>query len=241
MPSGRGPAVAPDADTWAISADRHDEDMPISERPGDRGARRGRSLRTKAVSELINARIARGLSQREIARQVRVSHTKVRGVETGRSDLSIELAARMAAVLGLELGVSLYPDGEPVRDKAHLALLERFRTRLPATIRWRTEVPIPIAGDRRSADAVVDGPDWAALVEAETRLGDVQSLERAIAGKQRDLGIGRVILLVADTRHNRRVIADVPALSERFRVGTRACLAALTSGRDPGGDCLAIL
>jgi DNA-binding XRE family transcriptional regulator len=215
--------------------------MPLSERAVDRGARRGRYLRTRAVAELIQARIAGAVSQRELARQVRVSHTKIRRVEAGESDLSLELAARIAAVLGLELNVTVHPDGEPVRDKAHLALLERFRRRLPPGVRWRTEVAIPISGDRRSADAVIDGPGLAAIVEAETRIGDVQALERAIAGKQRDLDVGRAILLAADTRHNRQVIAHVPELARRFPIRTRACLAALARGRDPGGDCLVIL
>jgi transcriptional regulator with XRE-family HTH domain len=215
--------------------------MPISERAADRGARRGRQLRTKVVSEFINTRIGHGVSQRELARQVRMSHTKVRRVEAGQAELSIELAARLAAVLGLELNVSVHPDGEPVRDKAHLALLERIRRRVPHEIRWGTEVPMPIAGDRRSADAVIEGAAMAAMVEAETYLGDIQALERGISAKQRDLQIARVILLVADTRHNRHVIANVPELTRRFPIATRACLAALTRGRDPGGDCLLVL
>lgn len=62
-----------------------------------------------------------------------------------------------------------------------------------------------------------------------------------MAAKQRDLGIARVILLVADTRHNRSVIASYPAIRERFPVSTRACLAALARGRVPDGDALVIL
>ena len=100
---------------------------------------------------------------------------------------------------------------------------------------------MPIEGDRRSADAVIDAPKLAALIEAETRIDDVQALERRISLKQRDLRLARVILLVADTRHNRDVIARVPALRERFPVTTRACLSALARGRDPGGDALVIL
>lgn len=100
---------------------------------------------------------------------------------------------------------------------------------------------MPIEGDRRSADAFMDCAEFEAIVEAETHLDDIQALERGIAGKQRDLGVARVILLVADTRHNRTVIARVAELRRRFPIGTRACLAALASGRDPGGDALVIL
>ena len=41
--------------------------------------------------------------------------------------------------------------------------------------------------------------------------------------------------------HNRAVIHAVPNLCEQFAIGTRACLAALARGADPGGDCLVIL
>jgi hypothetical protein len=51
----------------------------------------------------------------------------------------------------------------------------------------------------------------------------------------------RAILLVADTRHDRAVIAGLPQLRREFPVGTRSALAALDSGRDPGADCLVIL
>ena len=100
---------------------------------------------------------------------------------------------------------------------------------------------MPIEGDRRSADGVVEGEGLEVMVEAETHLADIQLLERGIAGKQRDLGTPRVILLVADTRHNRLVIARTPELRRRFPIGTRACLAALSAGRDPGGDSLVVL
>ena len=85
------------------------------------------------------------------------------------------------------------------------------------------------------------GTDFDAIVEAETRLHDVQATERRLGAKQRDLGTPRAILLVADTRHDRAVISAVPNLKRQFPVGTRACLAALGKGRDPGADCLVIL
>lgn len=79
------------------------------------------------------------------------------------------------------------------------------------------------------------------LVEAETRLDDLQAIERKGAAKARDLGAIRLVLLVADTRHNRQVIRDHPELKERFPIDTRTCLASLGRGEDPGGDALVIL
>jgi transcriptional regulator with XRE-family HTH domain len=177
-----------------------------------------------------------------LARRLGVSVDKVQRALRGEpGSLTIEFAARMAAVLGLQLSVGLYPDGDPVRDRAHLALLTRLRTRLGPGLRWRAEVPIPITGDHRSGDALIECDDFDALVEAETHLHDIQALERSIAGKQRDLGASRVVLLVSDTRHNREVIRDVAELRRRFPIATRACLAALGRGRDPGGDAHVIL
>lgn len=177
-----------------------------------------------------------------MGRRIGVGHDLVARAERGDpAALTIDTTARIAAVVGHVLSVSLHPDGEPVRDKGHLALLARFRSRIGPGVRWQSEVPMPIVGDRRSADALIEEERVEAIVEAETHLDDVQALERGIADKQRDLGVERVILLVAATRHNREVVARVPELRRRFPIGTRACLAALARGLDPGGDGLVII
>jgi transcriptional regulator with XRE-family HTH domain len=171
-----------------------------------------------------------------------VSHTQVIRIERGLAPhVDIEILARMASVLGSELSLAIHPIATPVRDAAHLALLSRLRARIHPSVRWRSQVPMPIPGDLRSADATLAGIDLSAMVEAETRLGDVQSVERRIAGKARDLGVRGVILLLRDSRHNREVVRTTPWLSERFPVTSRAALAALGRGQDPGGDCLIFL
>jgi transcriptional regulator with XRE-family HTH domain len=182
------------------------------------------------------------MSTRQLGHLVGISHTQVRRIEAGlATHVDLELLSRMASALGAELSLGVHPIGAPIRDKAHVALLRRFAARLGAGIRWRTEVPIPVPGDPRSADGVATGQTFDAVVEAETRLHDVQATERRLRVKQRDLGATRVILLVADTRHNRNVLRDVPELREQFPVGARACLTALGRGADPGGDCLLLL
>ncbi len=216
--------------------------MPFRESISERGARRGRELRARTSAELDAARRMAGLSYRAVARQLRVSpDTVTRALRGEPSALTIDFAARLAVAVGMQLSVSLDPDGNPLRDRAHLALLARFRRRIHPRLGWRTEVPIPIPGDRRSADAVISGDEFEILVEAETRLHDVQALERTIAAKRRDLGVPRTVLLVADTRHNRRALAAGQYLAERFPIGTRACLAGLARGRPPVADSLVIL
>lgn len=147
----------------------------------------------------------------------------------------------MASVLGGELNLSVHPLGPPVRDKGHVALLARFAARLAPSIRLRTEVPMPLSGDPRSADGVAVGRNVDAIVEAETRLDDVQAVTRRLRAKQRDLGTTRAILLVADSRHNRAVVRDVATLRDEFPIPPRACLLALRRDVDPGGDCLLLM
>lgn len=216
--------------------------MPTRESAIQRGDRRGRSLLRRAGEDLRRARLAAGASTRRVGWLVGISHTQVRRIEGGVAPhVDLGVLSRMATVLGHDLSLGIHPAGAPVRDSAHVALLDRFRRRIEPSIRWRTEVPMPQPGDLRSADATLDSPEIDAMVEAETRLDDVQATERRARTKQRDLGRARLILVVADTRHNRAVLRSVPELSVHFPVGTRACLAALSRGRDPGGDCLVLI
>ena len=202
----------------------------------------GRRQRLHAGEELRRARFSAGLSQRALGRIVGLSHSAIGRLERGELQrVTVERIAVVAAALGLDLRIGLFPSGSPVRDAAHLALIERLRQRVSPGLRWRAEVPVPLPGDLRSADVVIDGASVDAMVEAETRLDDLQALERRIRIKQRDLRTRRLILLIADTRHNRSVLAAHPELVERFPISTRACLAALRDGRDPGGDAIVVL
>jgi transcriptional regulator with XRE-family HTH domain len=216
--------------------------MGSYERARERGSRLARRERIRAGEEIRAGRVAAGLSQRKLGALCGLSHTAVGRMERGETRrMSIDRLAVVAAVLGLEIRLSFYPSASPVRDEAHLALIARFRSRVSPQLRWRTEVPIPIPGDQRSADVVLDRPPGGAIVEAETRLNDIQALERRVGAKQRDMGLERVILLVSDTRHNRSVLEHHPELRERFPVGTRAALLALREGRLPDGDAIVIL
>lgn len=205
------------------------------------GERRSRMLRFRTAEEIANTRRALGISCRELGRRTGIGPQRIARAERGDVDaLTIDVAARLAPALGLQLAVSLHPNGDAVRDRGQLALMNRFRSRLPS-ITLRTEVPVPIPGDLRSADGVVTIAAGQVLVEAETHLGDVQLIERRVAAKARDLGVLRTVLLAADTRHNHQVIRNHPELTERFPIGTRTCLTRLARGEDPGGDALVIL
>jgi transcriptional regulator with XRE-family HTH domain len=192
------------------------------------------------------ARTGAGLSQAEVGRAIGVSHARIGRLERGEvSYPDLGFLGAYCSVLGLDLSIRAYPAGDPIRDRAQLALLERLRRRLHPTLRWRTEVPLPIDGDLRAWDAEIrgrNGEPWRVRVEAETRLNDGQALERRLALKLRDDPDGHVILLVSDTRSNRAALRSLGVgLRERLPLGTRVVLAALAAGQDPGGSGIVVM
>jgi hypothetical protein len=148
---------------------------------------------------------------------------------------------RVAAVVGLRIGLRAYPGGDPLRDAAHARLLERFRRRLHPALGWRTEVPLPNAGDPRAWDAVVTGDGWRDGIEAETGVDDAQALERRAQLKQRDGGLDHVILVISDTKRNRQALGTAPSAFAAFPLRTRQVLGALATGRHPGASGIVLL
>jgi hypothetical protein len=103
-------------------------------------------------------------------------------------------------------------------------------------------VPVPIPGDLRAWDAQLRIDGAIVGIEAEMRLSDLQALDRRIALKCRDSGISIVILLVADTRANRRILSEQrETLRASFPLDTRAVMSALRSGRAPAASGIVVL
>ena len=104
------------------------------------------------------------------------------------------------------------------------------------------EVPVPGIVDQRAWDAGIDGPGVRVRVDAESHVGDWQTVERRVALKQRDGEETCVILLLADTKHHRALLAEAgDSFRARFPVSQRAALAALRDGKSPGGNALVLL
>lgn len=193
--------------------------------------------------ELRLARIAAGSSQAEIGRRLGISDSEVSRIERSEvRGLSVLLLQRHGAILGLRLSVRLYPGGRRVLDAPQLALLGRLRERLEPAWRWELEVPVLLERDMRAADARLTRGDVTIIVEAITRLSDVQSQVRAAKLKARDIGGTRLLLLVGGSSANREALREaVPIVRAAFLTGTRRLLLTLADGRDPGADCLLVL
>ena len=157
--------------------------------------------------------------------------------------MSIDRLARYAAVVGLQLSVRAYPAGSPIRDAAHVRLIGRFRARISSGgWAWRAEAPVAGHGDQRAWHGQLTRSGLVVATEMETRLRDIQALQRRIELKRRDGVVDRMLLVVADTRANRDAIAAAAdVLGAAYPVSARVALAALAAGRDPGGDALIVL
>jgi hypothetical protein len=152
----------------------------------------------------------------------------------------IDALARLATAVGLDMWIRVYPAGQPVRDRAHISLLDRFRQAVGDAWTWSSEVPLPIPGDKRAWDRFLRGAGITIGVEGETRPTDVQELGRRLALKKRDGGVDRLILVLADTTWCRRVVR-LNDLGAAFPIPGKIALRALGDGRDPGGDSIVLI
>jgi transcriptional regulator with XRE-family HTH domain len=215
--------------------------MPGRLRRQDVAVERSRAIRNEIGRALRDARLDRDLSLRAIAAATRISAPVGSRIERGvLQSVTFEQVMRMGAAVGLDLAARFYPAGEPIRDAAHAALIERLRVRLHPSLMLLTEVPLPLNGDRRAWDAIIRGAGWQIPVEAETRPRDAQALDRRIALKLRDAGFDELILLLLNSAHNRSLVAS-GAFASRYAIEGRSALARLSEGQHPGGSAIVLL
>lgn len=193
--------------------------------------------------EIREACVSSGLSQRAARHRVGMSHAQFGRIERAKLDEpTFDQAGRACAAVGLRLIIKAVPGGDPALDSEQLALLDRFRRRLPETVRMGTEVPLPIPGDRRAWDGFIRIDRVAIGVEAEARIRDAQAVDRRCALKRRDGEVDIVILLIADTRANRRMLAlHRQSLRSNFPLDTRQVMTALRSGHAPSAGGIVVL
>jgi transcriptional regulator with XRE-family HTH domain len=209
----------------------------------DEAAVAGRRLQAGLGDELREARLARGLRQREVAAALRRTRYHVSRVERGkRRNIGIVDLARHAAAVGLRIHARLYPAAGGLRDAAQLQLLRRLRARIGPAWSWQLESPLPFAGDLRAFDALLRNGDTTIAVEAVTRLRDAQAQLRAAALKQRDGGATRLVMLVRASHANRVALASAAdVLATSLPLATRMTLARLAAGEDPGENGIVLL
>jgi transcriptional regulator with XRE-family HTH domain len=179
-----------------------------------------------------------GLSQQHVARACRMSRNRYGRIESGRcAAVTLVDLNRIAAVLGLEISVRAFPGGPAVRDAAQARKLQSLLQLVIRPLTYRLEVALPRSIDRldlRAWDAMLFGSGTRTAFELEMRLRDIQALRRRLDLKRRDDPTDRFLLLVADTRSNRRVLAEFAALFDDLpRLRIASVRAALEGGEHP--------
>ncbi len=202
--------------------------MAATDRRIDRALRASEQVRRRLGAEIRQARLEHDLSQATAARGAGLAPSSWSRLERGAArSVPLEDIFRAAAAVGLVFKAQVYPGGEPLRDSPQLAVLERLRVRLHKDARWGTEVPLPNPGDLRAWDALIRLGDVPIGVEAETRGRDSQD---------------HVVLLMADTRHNRSFLrAAGEGFLRDFPIPGHIALARLAAGEDPGGSSIILL
>lgn len=193
--------------------------------------------------DLIAARRNAGVSQAAVARAIGVSRPLVAAWERGVIVPRLDQLARWAAVLGLDVSLRAFLAGPALRDAGQLRLLDRFGRLIGDGWRMTPEAPVsPNPGDRRAFDVLLTRPGRRVAVEAIGRLADHQGQVRPLRQKQEAAGGLRLVVLLAESRHNRQAVHDAAdALAASFPCRPRTALAALRAGDEPPADALVLV
>lgn len=187
--------------------------------------------------ELLEARTSAALSQAHVAAAAGISRRRYGRIEGGQLPATVRELDLIAAVLGLDVSVRLYPGGSAVRDGPQATRLMRFLSHARPPLRYGVEVSLPPRDgtpEQRAWDAMLFGGGERTAVELEMRVRDAQAMRRRHDLKRRDDPAERFLLLIADTRHNRQVIAELaPLFADLPRLRPSVVFAALEAGNHP--------
>lgn len=216
--------------------------MPSRQQLRSLGVQQADIVNRAVGREVRTLRMAANLSQAQLSAAAGISRTYLCRLELGQvASIDLKVACILFAILGQRLTVKGWPVAEPMRDAGQLKLLDRFDARVPPIWRRTRESVMPIHGDLRAWDERLDGP-ISIGIEAETRPNDLQAVERSMSAKKRDSRVQRMALLIAATERNLALIrTHLPALRQTYPLDTRAFMAAIRDGLDPGADAFVLL
>ena len=210
--------------------------------PVHRGAEKGRSAWVRFRYEVREARLSLGKSQAAAAREAGIDQAVWSRIENDRRQATdLETMGRMAAAVGLDLGLTLYPAPRVLRDGGSVLLHEDTKRMLGLRWDWRHEVRVASAPDLRAWDMAGTHRDTGFSIrnEGELVFRDCQAIMRRIELKASADGNPRVLLSVRRSKANQRAVdLAMPMLKTAFPLTGREALTALRRGEDPGANVL---
>ena len=171
-------------------------------------------VRSAIASQLVELRSERGVTQRDLATGSGIDRTHLSRVERGRAAASVDVLVAVAANLGADVSVRLFPTSGPrIRDHSQAPMLEALVSRLDRAWRGRVEVPVPEA--RGVIDLVLHQRETATWIvcEAHSQLRSIDLVVRRL--NEKTLAFGRLdareatvssLLLVRSTESTRRTV-----------------------------------
>jgi transcriptional regulator with XRE-family HTH domain len=174
-------------------------------------ARRASRHMRELGEAFLEQRLVLGLSQQHVAKMAGIEQPRYGRIERAELAATVIELDRIATVLGLDLSMRAYPGGPAVRDAPQARRLAGFLAHVGVPLRYRVEVGLPARDggyEQRAWDAMLFGHGERTACELEMRLRDVQAMRRRHDLKRRDDPTEHFLLLIADTRHNRQVVAE---------------------------------
>jgi transcriptional regulator with XRE-family HTH domain len=158
-----------------------------------------------------------GLSQRQLATAAGISNSTLSVIERGAARPSPEVAARIAAVLGADLAIRLYPGtGPTIHDRFQTPMIEALLSILHLSWRATPEVGL-LRSVRGSIDLVLERAEPPLVAcEAHSQLRRLEQQVRWVVMKSDALAEQRGrptsrLLAIRSTRLNRSVASEFSA------------------------------
>ena len=82
--------------------------------------------RQKIISQLISARLEKGLSQEQLAQLIGTQRSNICRIESGSQNLSIDMLVKICTALGKDINLSLEERSEPMSNVYNLKLYNQI-------------------------------------------------------------------------------------------------------------------
>lgn len=212
-------------------------------------ARRAGELRRTVGREFATIREDAGLTRAAVARAAGIRPSSVGRIEMGFIEPDFATMVRVAAVLGSEVSIRLFPAGAPIRDRFQAPMLEALLAVVHRS--WERWIEVPVIGSVRGViDCALGHPvePLVAAIEVQSELRRAEAVLRrssdkaaALRGSQPAVAFAAArgapevdvsrILVLRSTTANRAIVRDLArTFAAAYPARTVDALAAL---RDP--------